>query len=142
MEVQALHGAASTTIEGMLAAATEPDAAFGLLEERLATGNVPGFGHRVYRDRDPRADHLIGRIATATDEPRAVGAMLEAATTLGLPAPNVDFALAGLTHVMGLVPGAASTIFTVARIAGLIAHGLEEYPHRLRFRPRATYVGQ
>jgi citrate synthase len=36
---------------------------------------------------------------------------------------------------------AASTIFTLARLVGLAAHALEEYPHRLRFRPRATYTG-
>jgi citrate synthase len=42
---------------------------------------------------------------------------------------------------MGLRPGAAATVFALARTVGLIAHALEEYPHRLRFRPRATYVG-
>ena len=35
----------------------------------------------------------------------------------------------------------ATTTQAFARMAGLIAHALEEYPHRLRFRPRATYVG-
>ena len=66
---------------------------------------------------------------------------LDAAATLGLPAPNVDFGLAALAHVLGLQPGAPTVVFCVARIAGMIAHALEEYPHRLRFRPRATYVG-
>jgi citrate synthase len=42
---------------------------------------------------------------------------------------------------MDLPGDAPATIFTVARLAGLVAHTLEEYPHRLRFRPRATYVG-
>ena len=37
--------------------------------------------------------------------------------------------------------GAGETIFAVARSAGWIAHGLEEYPHRLRYRIRATYTG-
>ena len=68
-------------------------------------------------------------------------AILDAAEALGLPAPNVDFGLAALADAMGLRPDAATTIFTFARLAGLIAHALEEYPHRLRFRPRATYVG-
>jgi citrate synthase len=141
----ALHGAASGAVEAVLAAATDPSAAFAALQERVVAGSVAGFGHRVYRDRDPRADQLMGRIAAASDEPgrtQAVNATLEAAATLGLPAPNVDFALAALSHVMALAPGSASTIFTIARIAGLVAHGIEEYPHRLRFRPRATYVGR
>ncbi|HVX33906.1 MAG TPA: citrate/2-methylcitrate synthase, partial [Solirubrobacterales bacterium] len=58
-----------------------------------------------------------------------------------MPAPNVDFALAALVRAHGLRPGSSATIFTVARIAGIVAHALEEYEHRLRFRPRASYVG-
>jgi citrate synthase len=67
--------------------------------------------------------------------------VLEAAEARGLPAPNVDFALAALVKAQGLRPGSSATIFTVARIAGIVAHALEEYEHRLRFRPRASYVG-
>jgi citrate synthase len=77
---------------------------------------------------------------TAT-APGAAGALLAAATERGLPAPNVDFALAALVKAHGLRDGASPTIFTVARIAGIVAHALEEYEHRLRFRPRASYVG-
>ena len=40
-----------------------------------------------------------------------------------------------------MVHGAGETIFAVARSAGWIAHGLEEYQHRLRYRIRATYTG-
>ena len=72
-------------------------------------------------------------IANSTSERAAVEA--------GSPPPNVDYALAALSAAIGLRRGAATTIFTVARSAGLLAHALEEYPHRLRFRPRATYVG-
>ena len=57
------------------------------------------------------------------------------------PAPNVDLALGALTDCLGLIPGAAEAIFAIARTAGLIAHALEEYPYRLRFRARAAYVG-
>jgi citrate synthase len=71
----------------------------------------------------------------------AVAALLEVAEARGLPAPNVDFALAALVKAHGLRPGSSATIFTVARIAGIVAHALEEYEHRLRFRPRASYVG-
>jgi citrate synthase len=67
--------------------------------------------------------------------------VLDGAAERGLPAPNVDFALAALVKAHGLRAGSAATIFTVARIAGIVAHALEEYEHRLRFRPRASYVG-
>ena len=70
-----------------------------------------------------------------------MAALLEAAEARGLPAPNVDFALAALVKAHGLRAGSSATIFTVARIAGIVAHALEEYGYRLRFRPRASYVG-
>jgi citrate synthase len=133
----ALHGGAGAAVEGLLdevAAGADPGAA---LDARLAAGPIPGFGHRVYRDRDPRADHVLDRLGT---EP-LTAALLDAAAERGLPAPNVDFALAALVRAHGLRPGSAATIFTVARIAGIVAHALEEYEHRLRFRPRASYVG-
>jgi citrate synthase len=50
-------------------------------------------------------------------------------------------AVATFCHFNGLMSGAGEAIFAVARCAGWIAHAIEEYPHRLRFRPRAVYVG-
>jgi citrate synthase len=132
-----LHGGAGTAVEALLeevAAGADPGE---VLDAVGAAGPVPGFGHRVYRDRDPRADHLLDRLAP---DPLAA-AVLDGAAERGLPAPNVDFALAALVKAHGLRAGSAATIFTVARIAGIVAHALEEYEHRLRFRPRASYVG-
>jgi citrate synthase len=132
----ALHGGAGHAVEELLdevAAGADPA---GAIDARIAAGGVPGFGHRVYRDRDPRADHLLERL----DLPAAQD-LLAAAAERGLPAPNVDFALAALVKAHGLRDGASPTIFTVARIAGIVAHALEEYEYRLRFRPRASYVG-
>jgi citrate synthase len=147
----ALHGGAGLTVEKMLdevAAGADPAA---VLDARIAIGGVPGFGHRVYRDRDPRADHLLERLGISTRSPLSpsglpkttgsAAALLGAAEEHGLPAPNVDFALATLVKAHGLRDGASATIFTVARIAGIVAHALEEYEHQLRFRPRASYVG-
>jgi citrate synthase len=149
----ALHGGAGAAVEALLdevAAGADPGAA---IDARLAAGPVPGFGHRVYRDRDPRADHLLDRLAADRGRPSsamgpqrstaldAASALLDAAAERGLPAPNVDFALATLGRADGLRTGSSATIFTVARIAGIVAHALEEYEHRLRFRPRASYVG-
>jgi len=133
----ALHGGAGLEVEALLdevAAGADPGAA---LDSRAASGGLPGFGHRVYRDRDPRADHLLDRLGVGA----AAQAVLEAAAARELPAPNVDFALAVLVREHGLRDGASATIFTIARIAGIVAHALEEYEHRLRFRPRASFVG-
>jgi citrate synthase len=139
-----LHGSASLSVADLLARVSSPADAFAVLERQIATGTVAGFGHRVYRDRDPRADHLLDRLHAIADVPASVErtrAVLDAGRALGLPAPNVDFALTALLAAMALPPEAAPTIFSYARIVGLLAHAIEEYPHRLRFRPRATYVG-
>ena len=53
----------------------------------------------------------------------------------------LDLLLGGKARPGIVRPGAAEAIFSIARIAGLIAHAMEEYPHRLRFRPRAAYTG-
>ncbi len=139
-----LHGGASLEVAELLTRVKSPADAFATLEGYISRGGVPGFGHRVYRDRDPRADHLLARlesVTTVAGSQERTRSLLEAAASLGLPAPNVDFALAALLASMDLPSGAAPTIFSFARIAGLLAHALEEYPYRLRFRPRATYVG-
>jgi citrate synthase len=159
----ALHGGAGVAVAALLdevAAGADPGAALDALNR---AGPVPGFGHRVYRDRDPRADHLLARLGLDRGRPfppippvrstagdgapvrstaqAQAAALLDVAAARGLPAPNVDFALAVLVKAHGLRAGSAATIFTVARIAGIVAHALEEYEHRLRFRPRASYVG-
>ena len=69
-------------------------------------------------------------------------ATLEAAQAPGAASADVDFGPGSARpgHGAAALPREA-TIFTCARIVGLVAHALEEYPHRLRFRPRATYVG-
>ncbi|MGN6867723.1 MAG: citrate synthase [Solirubrobacteraceae bacterium] len=140
----ALHGGASLVIGDLFTEIDSPGGAVAALERLLASGPAPGFGHGVYRDRDPRADHLLERVPLVAVDParaRTVQALIDASRELGLAAPNADFALAAMSYAMDLRRDAAATVFTVARIVGLIAHALEEYPHRLRFRPRATYMG-
>src|SRR5579875_3704742 len=77
-----LHGGASLAVEAMLRTAATPAGAFALLERQIATGGAPGFGHRVYRSRDPRAVVLLERLPAVADDQRAlqtVEAVLEAA---------------------------------------------------------------
>ena len=57
-------------------------------------------------------------------------------------APNVDFALGALSYVADLPPTAPAVMFSIARLAGMIAHVLEEYAAPpLRYRTTARYVG-
>ena len=67
--------------------------------------------------------------------------VIEVMARTGGPHPNIDFALGVLAESMRMVDGAGEAIFAIARSAGWIAHGLEEYQHRLRYRIRATYTG-
>lgn len=123
------------------AALEDPGAAAAVVGERLRAGEtVPGFGHAVYNDRDPRADALLALLPPGRRS-AVIEAVLRLTERLDAPAPNVDFAVGALSATAGLAPGSAEAVFAVARTAGLIAHAIEEYPRRLRFRPRAAYTG-
>jgi citrate synthase len=138
-----LHGGTPGAIERLLGGIRELADVPAALGERLSAGEpLPGFGHAVYRGRDPRAETLLALLRDARPERLPViEEVLRLAGRHGGPAPNVDLALGALADAFGFVPGAAEAIFAVARTAGLIAHALEEYPYRLRFRSRAAYVG-
>ncbi len=138
-----LHGGAPGTVERLLAPIREPGEVAAALGERLSGGEpLPGFGHKVYRGTDPRADALLQLLRAAAPPRLAIAEeVLALAGRHDGPKPNVDLALGAMTDAFGFVPGSAEAIFAVARSAGFIAHALEEYPYRLRFRPRAAYVG-
>jgi citrate synthase len=70
-----------------------------------------------------------------------VDALLEATGRRGLPPPNVDLALAALGHVAEMTRGAGEAVFAVARVAGWLAHALEEYERATPIRLRAVYTG-
>jgi len=140
-----LHGGASLGAEGMLAAAATPADAPRVVGELLRrTGRVPGFGHFVYRAGDPRAVCLLGLVARAAPgSPRVAvaDAILAEMRGRALPEPNIDFALAVLADVAGMISGAGEAVFAVSRTAGWIAHALEEYARDVPLRPRAVYTG-
>jgi citrate synthase len=140
-----LHGGASLGIEALLAEIDAPDEAASVVGARLRRGErLRGFGHRLYPDGDPRARVLLARLrAAAAGSPRlaVVEALLEATRHRGLPAPNVDLALAALAHVTDMTRGAGEAVFATARTAGWIAHALEEYDRDTPIRPRAIYTG-
>jgi citrate synthase len=141
----ALHGGASLGVEAMLGAAAGPQDVTRVVGSVLRRGErIPGFGHFVYRAGDPRAAFLLGEIrARAPGSPRlaVADALVREVVGRGLPTPNIDFALAVLASVAGMVPGAAEAVFAVARTAGWIGHAIEEYARRTPLRPRARYTG-
>ena len=142
----ALHGGASLGAETLLAAARGPGDVPRVVGELLRRGEkVAGFGHFVYRNGDPRAVVLLGLVrhaAPRSGQLAVADAVLAEVRQKALPEPNIDFAIATLARVAGMVRGAGEAIFAVARTAGWIAHALEAYAGPGPLRPRAVYTGR
>jgi citrate synthase len=142
----ALHGGATLGAEMMLAAASGPDDVPRVVGELLRRGgHIPGFGHFAYQSGDPRATlllDLVRRAAPKSGQLAVAEAVLAEARRKSLPEPNIDFAVATLARVAGMIRGSGETIFAVSRTAGWIAHALEAYTGTGPLRPRAVYTGR
>jgi citrate synthase len=140
-----LHGGASFGAEVMLRSATRAADAPRAVGDLLRRGErIPGFGHYVYRESDPRAVRLMGLLREAaprSERLEVAVAVIAEARRRALPAPNIDFALAALASVADMIPGAAQAMFAVARTAGWLAHAIEEYARGTPIRPRGIYTG-
>ena len=141
-----LHGAASAPVHRLFEDIGRPERATAVLGDFMRRENrIPGFGHLIYQDWDPRARVLLERLrASAPDAQRleVVECMLELLLDRIAVRPNIDFAIAALSYVSGMEDRAGETIFAVSRAVGWVAHALEEYCEpALRFRPRARYTG-
>jgi citrate synthase len=141
----ALHGGASLGAEALLVEIGDPARAGHVIGLRLRRGErIPGFGHFVYRASDARTVAMLERLRAAAphSERLAVAeAVLAEAERRRLPSANIDFALAVLASVSGMISGAGEAIFAIARTAGWLAHAMEEYASPTRLRPRAVYLG-
>ncbi|GAB7036322.1 MULTISPECIES: citrate synthase [Catenuloplanes] len=138
-----LHGAASGLAAEMLRAAIDSGDPLGAIADRLRTGGgVPGFGHPLYPEGDPRAAVLLGLLPADSAEATAVAAIATAMHRRAGVAPNIDLALAAFTLRHDMADDAGEAIFAVARTAGWIAHAIEEYADQpSRFRPSGRYAG-
>lgn len=150
------HGGALGPVLDMLDAIGSADNAIPWIENELASGRrLMGFGHRVYRVRDPRADVLkaaLERLARsgAVDTTRIeLAQKVEAAALAALKrhkpdrvlATNVEFYPALLLEALGFPRSAFTAIFAASRIGGWIAHAKEEAANGRLIRPKSHYVG-
>jgi len=112
---------------------------------RLRRGDgLPGFGHPLYPDGDPRGAGLLRLAAESLPESPAVvlsGAVVEEVKELTGGRPNVDLALATVARALSLPAGGAVALFAVGRTVGWIGHTIEQYASNTLIRPRARYVG-
>ncbi|MEV5692732.1 citrate synthase [Micromonospora globbae] len=137
------HGAIGSSVHRMVEVARR-EGVPAAVAEWLRTGSLPGFGHPLYPDGDPRGAALLDLLAELPVEAglRRVVDDLIATAARRDALPNVDLALAVLAHATGMGPGAAEVVFSVARTAGWVAHIVEEYAQpRHRFRWRSGYTG-
>jgi citrate synthase len=142
------HGGASARVEAFLREIEQPEQAAAVLAERFARGeHVPGFGHPIYTQGDPRACALLELAADAARRTRVATpdydrmlALCAAMERSGHPRPNLDAGLVAVACALGLPRGSAAAMFAIGRIAGWVAHILEQRRQRYIVRPRARYV--
>jgi citrate synthase len=147
-----LHGGAPGPVLDMLDEIKASGDIDGWLEKKLAAGErLMGFGHRVFRIRDPRADVLrtavaslnkdAGRLAFAAEvEKKALAALAKYKPGRSLQS-NIEMNAALLLDAVGVPRDAFTQVFAVTRCAGWIANALEQKKTGRMIRPASNYVG-
>ncbi|MDR3507781.1 MAG: citrate synthase/methylcitrate synthase [Caulobacteraceae bacterium] len=151
-----LHGGAPGPIIEMLDQIGRPDQARAWIEAALDRGErLMGFGHRIYRVRDPRADALKravrilgeesgalpGRLAFAEAVEQAALDILKARKPDRSLQTNVEFYTALLLESLAFPADAFTCVFATGRMAGWIAHAREQVAGGRLIRPQSRYVG-
>ncbi|KWU25075.1 citrate/2-methylcitrate synthase [Burkholderia cenocepacia] len=132
-----LHGDASGRVRAMF------DDVQRLGAERVVDHHLrsaiplPGFGHHLYPDGDPRAAALLARL----DPPAEIAHFVDKVTALTGLRPTIDVALAMLSVQLRLPRDAAFGLFSIARSVGLLAHCIEQLRVGKVIRPRSRYTG-
>ena len=139
------HGGQVELVEAFLDEVAAAGDARKVIADRLRRGDgIPGFGHQLYPDGDPRGAALLRLTAESLPESPGVGlsgAVIEEVRELTSGRPTVDLALATLARALGLPAGGAVALFAVGRTVGWIGHAIEQYASNTLIRPRARYVG-
>lgn len=143
-----LHGGANEAVMRMLLKIGSMDKIDDFIDQALANKEkIMGFGHRVYKEGDPRAKFLknmsleLGKLKGETRwyemSVKIEKMMVEEKKLL----PNVDFFSASTYYSLGIPIELFTPVFTVSRMSGWIAHILEQLADNRLIRPRAEYVG-
>jgi citrate synthase len=147
-----LHGGAPTGVIDMLNEIKEKENAEAWIRQKLERKeHLMGFGHRVYKTRDPRAEALsaitkhIGKNDAWLDlasfvEELAVQLLSEYKPGRNLYT-NVEFYAAAVMRAIDMSPSLFTPTFTVSRMVGWTAHIIEQSLDNTIFRPEAKYVG-
>lgn len=150
-----LHGGAPGPVLEMLRSVHESGDPEGYVRETLASGErLMGFGHRVYRTRDPRAAVLstaAERFYTNSEDEAFFDTVREfesvAVDLLAEHKPdrpletNVEFYTAALLYGVGVPRALFTPTFAVSRVGGWTAHCLEQLADNKMVRPMSVYTG-
>lgn len=149
-----LHGGANEEVLRMLRSipATGPGAIREWAEDRLARREkISGFGHREYKVKDPRAtieqrmiDELFERFGRSPVYDTAVELEVQMIALVGERGlyPNVDYYSGIVYEMLGLPTDLFTPMYAVARVAGWLAHLLEQVKNNRMFRPSQIWEGQ
>jgi citrate synthase len=152
-----LHGGAPGPVLDMLVEIGEASRAETWLRREIAAGRrIMGFGHRVYKVRDPRAEVLSGvaeEMAGAELEDRRLFDLARAVEPIALRVleelkpgrslrTNVEFYTALVLQSLGLRPAQFVAMFACGRVAGWCAHVIEQHAEDHLIRPQSEYVGR
>jgi len=150
-----LHGGAPGPALDMVFEIGTPERAEIVIRAKLDRGErLMGFGHRIYRVRDPRADVLAGAAERfyASGGDRRLYELAQQVETTALRLlrerkpdrrleTNVEFYTALLLHGLGLPSGLFTPTFAVGRVLGWSAHCLEQLRDGRLIRPQSSYIG-
>jgi citrate synthase len=148
-----LHGGAPGPVLDMLDEIGQPERIESWLKEQLSSGErLMGFGHRIYKVRDPRADVLKGVVArlrkTGNDRltfaERVEQAALKALAAHKPDRPlhtNVEFYTALVLDAIGLEREMFTPAFAMGRVVGWTAHVYEQEKTGRLMRPQSEYIG-
>lgn len=144
-----LHGGANERVMKMLKEIGTMDRIEEYIQGKLdRKEKIMGFGHRVYKNGDPRAKHLremSRQLSEKKGEPLwyemsvQIEKLVSSRKSLK---PNVDFYSASVYNYLGLDEEFFTPIFSMSRVVGWTAHVLEQYEDNRLIRPRAKYVGK
>jgi len=148
-----LHGGANERAMSMVEAIESRDKAAAWVEEALdRKQKIMGMGHRVYKAKDPRAavmEEFLLELSKRKNDSRSYDILKEVEKTFrarmeekGKPIyPNVDFFSGAVYDLLGIPKILFTPIFAVARVAGWLAHILEQRQDNRLYRPKSLYSG-
>ncbi|MBP2644627.1 MAG: 2-methylcitrate synthase/citrate synthase [Firmicutes bacterium] len=144
-----LHGNANEQVALMLEEIGDLSRVEPYITDKINRNDrIMGFGHRVYKNGDPRAKHLKALSLELADWHQdrrwydisvAIASLVQERKGL---MPNVDFYSASVYMYLGIPHNIFTLIFALSRSSGWIAHILEQHANNKLIRPRANYTGK